>query len=258
MDHRHLTAPRAGKSRPESTTAAFMLLMLLLCADLAFIVLHVVYVETGWLRGSDFSLEADRGLPEAFQYVKQFWIVVALALTCWRTRISVYGCWAVVFAFLLVDDAAQIHVRVGAWLGQEYSLPAVLGLRSDDLGELLFAAAVGLSMIVLVGIAVLRTDAQQRRICRDTLLLVGALAFLGVLVDTVHVIAYFKGSLWAQILLLVEDGGEMLVMSLLTAYMFQVATHKGRTHFDLLAAMRRCIASLRSNQRVGGAVAAAE
>lgn len=258
MDYRRLDAPLTGKTRFESTTAALTLLILLLCADLAFIVLHIIYVETGWLHGSDFSLEADRGLPEAFQYVKQFWIAVALALTCWRTRISVYGSWALVFAFLLVDDAAQLHENVGRWLGQEYSLPAVFGLRSDDLGELIFAGMVGLSMVTLVGIAVMRADAQLQRICRDMLLLVGALAFLGVVVDTLHVIAYFKRSLWAQILLLVEDGGEMLVMSILTAYTFQIATHKGHTQLDLLVSLQRFLQALRRNRPFAGTVAAAD
>jgi hypothetical protein len=249
MDHRYLGAGLAGNSHLESTKAAFALLLLLLSADLVFIVLHIVYVETGWLRGWPASLEADRGLPEAFQYIKQLWIAIAFATTCWRARVGLYGCWAMVFAFLLVDDAAQLHESVGAWLGREYSLPAVLGLRSDDLGELLFAGAVGLSLLVLVGIAALRADTQQRRICRDTLLLVGALAFLGVLVDMAHVIAYFKGSLWAQVLLLVEDGGEMLVMSMLTAFAFHIAINEGRTQLDLLALARSCIRSLRRSGR---------
>jgi len=48
---------------------AWTLLVLLVAADLAFIVLHVLYIETSLLRGRPFSLEADNGVPEAFQYV---------------------------------------------------------------------------------------------------------------------------------------------------------------------------------------------
>jgi hypothetical protein len=53
---------------------AWTLLLLLVAADLAFIVLHVLYIETSLLRGRPFSLEADDGVSEAFQYVKQFWV----------------------------------------------------------------------------------------------------------------------------------------------------------------------------------------
>lgn len=217
----------------ENTNSAFTLLLLLICGDLAFIFLHFVYVETGLLRGSDFSLEADGGLSETYQYVKQFWIAACMAATFGRTRVMLYASWAIVFTFLMVDDAAQIHEHVGAWLGHQYALPVAFGLRPDDAGELLFAGMVGVSMLALVGLASWRSGEQSRRVSRDILGLIVALAFLGVVVDALHVIAYFKGSLLAQLLLVLEDGGEMIVMSALTAYAFHVASHRGRTRLDL-------------------------
>ena len=214
---------------------AATLLLLLICADLVFIVLHLVNVETGWFRGIGISLEADGGLPETYQYVKEFWIAVCMAATFWRTRVWAYAVWSIVFAFLLLDDAGQIHERVGAWLGQQYALPAMFGLRPDDMGELLFAAMIGASMLALVGLASWRGGEQSRRISRDVLFLIFVLAIVGVVVDMLHVISYLQRSLLAQVLLVVEDGGEMLVMSALTAYAFHVASHGGRTRFDLWA-----------------------
>lgn len=231
-------------SRPVTETArdnitpAATLLLLLVCTDLAFIVLHLANVETGWLRGVGISLEADGGLPETYQYVKEFWIAVCMAATFWRTRIRAYAVWAIMFAFLLVDDAGQVHERVGAWLGQQYALPALFGLRADDMGELLFAAMIGTSMLALLGLASWRGGEQSGRITRDVLCLIVALAILGVFVDMLHVVSYLRRSLVAQVLLVVEDGGEMLVMSALTAYAFHVASHGGRTRFDLWAGVK--------------------
>lgn len=229
----------------ENTQPAFTLLLLLICADLAFIFLHLVYVETGWLRGADFSLEAEGGLSETYQYVKQFWIAACMAATFWRTQVWLYASWAIVFAFLMLDDAGQIHERVGVWLGRQYALPVAFGLRPDDAGELLFAGMVGVSILALVGLASWRGGEQSRRVSRDILCLIIALAFLGVVVDALHVIAYFKGSLLAQVLLVVEDGGEMLVISALTAYAFHVASHRGRTRLDLWAGFKARIAGAR-------------
>lgn len=214
------------------------LLLLLLAADLAFILLHVVYVETSLLRGRPFSLEADNGLPEAFQYVKQFWVALCMLALFRRTREVVYVGWTLVFAFLLLDDAFQFHEQFGKWLGEQYSLPVAFGLRPDDIGELLFASVVGGVTVLLIGWGFWRGGADARIVTRDTALLVVVLAALGVGVDILHVITYFKAPLLAQFLLIVEDGGEMLVVSLIAAYIFNVLIHEGRAPVDLWAIIR--------------------
>ena len=222
--------------RPLDT--ARTLLLLLLAADLAFIFLHVLYVETTLLRGRPFSLEADNGLPEAFQYVKQFWVALCMALMFRRVREVVYIGWMLVFTFLLMDDAFQIHEHIGQWLGANYALPVVFGLRPDDIGELLFAAFIGSVTTVLIGFGYWRGDADARIVSRDMIIMVIVLAGLGVGVDILHVITYFKAPLLAQFLLILEDGGEMLVVSAMVAYMVNVLNHRGRATVDLWAIMR--------------------
>lgn len=225
--------------QPSSLLAtARTLLLLLIAADLAFIVLHVIYVQTGLLRGRPFSLEADNGLPEAYQYVKQFWVAVCMAALYRRSRAIVYLGWSIVFAFLLLDDAFQFHEHVGKWLGAEYALPVAFGLRPDDIGELMFAASIGGVTMLLIGFGFWRGDADARSLTRDMVLLLVALAALGVGVDVLHVITYFKAPLLAQVLLIVEDGGEMIVVSIMAAYMFNALNHGGRATFDLWGTMR--------------------
>lgn len=224
---------------------AWTFLLLLVAADLAFVFCHVVYVETNLLRGRAFSLEADGGLPEGFQYVKQFWIAAIMFMTARRTRLFVYLSWGAVFLFLLLDDALQLHEQAGLWLSQRYALPQISALRPEDLGELLFAAAVGAAMLVLVGPAVLRKGGAARSVSRDLIILIVLLAVLGVLVDMLHVIAYFKGSLAAQFLLIIEDGGEMVVISAIAAYAFDLALYD-RPRFDLWSTLRRRALVMRS------------
>lgn len=225
----------ATQEQPGLLATVRTLLLLLIAADLAFIALHVLYVETTLLRGRPFSLEADNGLPEAFQYVKQFWIVLCMLALFGRTRAVVYVGWAVVFAFLLLDDAFQFHEGFGHWLGSRYSLPVAFGLRPDDIGELLFASFIGCVTVVLIGFGFWQGDADARLVSRDTALLVIVLAGLGVGVDILHVITYFKAPLLGQLLLIVEDGGEMLVVSVIAAYTFNVLIHDGRAPVSLWA-----------------------
>jgi len=214
------------------------LLLLLLAADLAFIALHVIYVETSLLRGRPFSLEADNGLPEAYQYVKQFWLALSMAALFRRTRAIVYLGWMLVFAFLLFDDAFQFHEHFGQWLAAHYDVPVAFGLRREDIGELLFAASIGGITLLLIGLGYWLGDAQARTVSRDVALLVVLLAGLGVGVDVLHVITYFKAPLLGHFLLIVEDGGEMLVVSIMAAYIFNVLNHQGRASVDLWAAVR--------------------
>lgn len=228
----------ASPDPPGLLATARTWLVLLIAADLAFIFLHVIYTETSLLRGRPFSLEADNGLPEAYQYVKQFWVALCMVALFRRTRAVVYSGWALVFAFLLMDDAFQFHESVGKWLGVRFAFPAVLGLRPDDLGELLFAATVGGVTILLIGFGFWRGDSHARSVSRDMALLLVALAVLGVGFDIVHVIAYFEARPLARFLLILEDGGEMLVVSLMVAYMFNVLNHQGRATLDMWAMIR--------------------
>lgn len=228
----------ASPDDPGLMATARTWLVLLIAADLAFILLHVISVETSLLRGRPFSLEADNGLPEAYQYVKQFWVALCMAALFRRTRAAVYSGWALVFAFLLIDDAFQLHENVGKWLSVRFAFPAVFGLRPDDLGELLFAAMVGAVTMLLIGFGFWRGDSHARSVSRDMAILVVALAVVGVGFDIVHVIAYFEARPLAQFLLILEDGGEMIVVSLMAAYMFNVLNHQGRATLDLWAALR--------------------
>jgi hypothetical protein len=223
---------------PDNLNPATTLLVLLISGDDAFILLHLHNVETGWMRGVTISLEADGGMPETYQYAKEFWMAVCMAVTFWRTRLHLYASWSAVFGFLLLDDAGQIHERVGGWLARAFELPAMFGLRSKDTGELLVAASVGLTMFAIVAVTSWRRGEQSERISRDVLSLICMLGVVGVFVDMLHVMTYLNGSLLAQVLLVVEDGGEMLVMSALTAYAFHVTSHHGRTSFDLWATLK--------------------
>jgi hypothetical protein len=236
-----LAVATAESQRPLNT--AWTLLVLLVAADLAFIFLHVLYVETTLLRGRPFSLEADNGVPEAFQYVKQFWVALCMALMFRRVRQAVYLGWMIVFTFLLLDDAFQFHEHIGQWLGEQYALPVAFGLRPDDIGELLFASVVGGITTLLIGFGFWRGNADARIISRDMVIMVIVLAGLGVGVDILHVITYFKAPLLAQFLLIFEDGGEMLVVSAMVAYMVNVLNHQGRATVDLWAIARQRFAT---------------
>jgi hypothetical protein len=86
-------------------------------------------VFTPWLDASE-----DGSVAELFGHLQLLAAVVALVLVWRATRVSVYAAWALAFTALVADDFFQIHERVGKMLIDSFSLPAVAGLRAQDLG----------------------------------------------------------------------------------------------------------------------------
>ena len=191
-----------------SQSTNLVLLALLLSADVVFVLFHLVLGSHQAL----FNLGTDRGHSEVFQYIKEYWIAIVLFVMCWRTREGIYGAWALLFAYLLCDDALLIHERVGlAW--QSMFAPT-LGLRARDFGELAFSGSMGLGFLALIAFFHLRCSSSAKSVSRTMAVLLGVLVFFGVVVDMVHVAAYpvIRG------LTVVEDGGEMVTMSVLASY----------------------------------------
>jgi hypothetical protein len=232
-----------GRAAIVASAGFLWLLALLFCVDVAFVVVHVAKPYFDALRPHYFSLEADRGLAEIYQYGKQAFIVGAM-MVCWsRTRSVSFGVWAALFAFLLWDDSHAVHEQIGEALGAAWALPAVIGLRPRDFGEILFALAVGtvtLAALLLVhlrerGVAIVPTV--------NLILLLVALAVCGVVVDAIHVVAYFGGSRFAWLLTVIEDGGELAVMSVIVVYAWQLAAHglHARWHLPRSANLARML-----------------
>ena len=193
-------------------------LLFLLAVDLVFIVLHFLPLF-GMLDNSLFSLERDRGYPEIYQYIKIFAIAILLLSVFAKTKAISYFVWSMLFLYLLLDDALRIHESLGGYVATQMSFAPALGLRAKDFGELVVSAIAAL--IFLAPLALLYTRGsdvlKEESIYLFSLLV--ALAFFGILVDMLHVAMQFG---WKVSFLLgvVEDGGEMVVISITAWYVF--------------------------------------
>jgi hypothetical protein len=245
-----MTADRRAPGIDQHATlvAIRLFFILLVCGDLVFVAIHLGHVTTPALRGAHYSLETDGGLAEFYQYMKQFWLTLCLATAYFQRREKPFLCWAGLFGFLLLDDAVQIHERAGFWLGKTLGLPAVFGLRPDDLGEMIVAGAVGGALLLSLAVTQWREQGPSRRTSRDLLILTGALASCGVILDTFHVVVYYRLPAFATFLALLEDGGEMLIVSALTAYAFNVVLHGGNSRLNLWRVLRGQSRSRSSDQ----------
>lgn len=190
----------------------------LLIADLLFLLVHALHKLAVPAFGDvSFNVIHEGGYGERFQYLKEASIAVMLGILASRHRSLLFAAWAFLFAYLLLDDSISVHERLGSWLAGVLGLQADLGLRAVDFGELLISAVVAGGFVLLIGTLALRGTARMRRLCLDYLQLLALLVFFGVFVDMLHVMAEGYGVPGLGTL---EDWGEMLVMSLITAYTF--------------------------------------
>jgi len=210
------------------------LLILFICADLFFIILHIVYFfyDPRGIMESKWSIEKDGGLAEAYQYVKEFWIVLMFIWIALRSsRISLLS-WATIFLYVLFDDMLTIHEIYGDKIASRFGFSSFLGLRPEDLGELTVFIFFGSILFFLIAFTYYKN--RNIPIIKDfnkkLIYLLIFLTFFGMATDVLHSMSgsvlrfldwpvSLKVITWFSLGLL-EDGGEMIVMSLVFWYVF--------------------------------------
>jgi hypothetical protein len=204
-----------------------ILLVLLLAGDGIFILL--AGLSRAYLKIDLLSLGYDRSYSEFYQYMKFVWIAILLSMIGrGREKLYLLG-WVLLFVYFLLDDALQIHETGGTVVAEWLRIDAALNLRAKDFGEIIVSLAAGLLIFVPIAWAWIVGPSWFRALSIDLAVLVGLLVVFGVGVDAVHMmvrplipIDYFK---YVDFLVgVLEDGGEMVAVSLLTWYAYARAT----------------------------------
>lgn len=201
----------------------------MLATDAAFISAHLLHDLTDVaFNDHQFNLGRDRGYGEIFQYIKEYWIALVMGLLAFRRRSALYLVWAVLFGYLLLDDSMEIHETAGALIQDTLPFGSDLPRDGKDLGELVASIVAGV-LFLLGGAAAYRFADQKARTASHYLLfLLGLLAFFGVIVDVLHGMLYYGpiviGSIVNSIFVVVEDGGEMVVMSCIVLFTLLLAS----------------------------------
>lgn len=206
------------------TSGAGLLLCLFLAADAALIALHLSLKFVGYPSGWTFDLGAERGYGELIQYLKAIWIALLLLTLLQRLRAPVFLAWAALFAYIAADDWFGLHERAGEWAGARWPE------RGDwvwHAGELGFLVGVVVMFLVVAVPLHRRERGRSREVSRRLFWLAAALGAVGVGVDAVHHLLF--DAPWADVpFTVLEDGGELVLMSVIVAFVFAVAERTGR------------------------------
>ena len=203
----------------------------LLVVDSIFLVIHLA-LNFGYLDNRAFHLEIDGGYPEIFQYLKLVTCVtVMLYLAVARTSPQ-RGILALLLLFLLFEDAMGLHEN--AYLvGERYlHLQPVGPFSVRHLWEILYGVFTGGLLLTIFVFSISRTDDRP---LRDRMVLILLLLVLfgafGVLVDALHgIFQEARSSVYVESIFgVIEDWGEMLTISAMTAVMIDDAYRTAST-----------------------------
>ena len=205
----------------------------LIAIDLLFIIVHgVKYLvkeqfidQFGYWIYRNLTITNDWAFPEMTNYLKFAALVVLLACCFRKRRQPIYLAWAFVYLVALVDDSMQVHENLGGYIGETLAGSETLagalrsneGMRLQDIGELAVYAIYGVSFAVSLGFGFLRAKAEDRRIGVGLGVLFLSLAAFVAGVDMIDRLTLAYSHTLSLILATIEDGGEMVVISLTVA-----------------------------------------
>lgn len=199
-----------------------------LVVDCIFILIHLLHWQGIAFGERQFNLTLDESYAEVFQYFKFVLIVLGMSLLALRNRSLIYLSWAVIFTILLFDDSLALHERGGQKLSLLLNFQPLLGLRPTDLGEILVYFSYGLLLVFLAAISYRRDrDRFARAASVRILIFLAALVVVSGLVDMLHMMAENliglpRNSIQYVMFDILEDGGELVVVSLITWFTYVV------------------------------------
>jgi hypothetical protein len=209
--------------------AVLLVLVGLVVFDLMAIALHI-YATVRQLDNFIYYIHLDHSYGEFYQYAKYVWIFLLIAFHAFENRSWRVAMWLPATAFFFVDDTLEVHERSGAWVREAFGLGPAFGLRAQDVGELAFLGAAGLLITVPLVLGWIGADRRTRAIYLGFAALVGVLAFFGIVVDGVHM-AFLEYPLVRSVLSVLEDGGEMVAVTLMVVFALRLNLSGGRQGF---------------------------
>ncbi|WJL94747.1 hypothetical protein QSU92_12310 [Microbacterium sp. ET2] len=211
--------------------AVQVMIVLVIGIDLLLGLTHVV-IMTFFDAPNVWRIDMDWSFAEAYQYMKYFWVAALLVWYARATRGWAILAWVPLIVFFLLDDAMLLHEQAGLWFAAQPWAFDVGPLSAQTVGELGFVAVIGAVLVIpIVGLYAM-SRARMRWIFRLLAAIVVAFLLFAVVVDAGH-------SLVQNIRILdrsfgfIEDGGEMILLSLLVLVVFRLNIGGGTLGFSL-------------------------
>jgi hypothetical protein len=190
---------------------ALLALDLFFIAAFSYRMYTALYTNEPSRLSSEWHIGRDWSYAEILGYVKLAMIVSVLILISAKWRQPMYLALVVIFTVALLDDALQLHERLGD------GVTDALALQSPVLGELMIWTMFGAFLLAVTRAGFVRTPQEDRNNGFILLGAFGVLVFFAVVVDLVHVVVLhgFRYRTVDRVLTTIEEGGEQIILTLI-------------------------------------------
>lgn len=190
-----------------------VVLLCLLAVDLVLIAVHVAAGVTLERIPPLLNIAMDWSVAEMVGYGKWALCAVLLGLAWRRSGLASYGAMALVLCVMTLDDLLQIHERLGGVIGNS----GHVGGNAQDMGELVVFGSFAVLLAGPLCYALWKDRRDGIAAVGGLILLIGVLVVFGVGADVLkNMLPPFAFRVQAMELL--EEGGEMMVGSLIVAH----------------------------------------
>jgi hypothetical protein len=203
----------------------FRYALVLIIIDLVFITLHLLY-ELSYnskiiiinkfyltLDPNLFKITEDRSYSEFYEYGKSSLCCVGLLLIYRRTKLNIYLILSLIYAFITLDNAFSIHEQLGS-ISTHIST-----------GELMVFIGYA-ALIVLILWRFYPNDSPENfAYITGLIFFIGVIGFFAGGIDFLHATIPRFIPHTGKILGLLEDGGELIALSLNTALVWSIVAN---------------------------------
>ena len=166
-----------------------------------------------------FNIDRDWGGGEILSYIKWVLIIGALIACFMKNRKPIFLGLVGLFLVCLLDDSIGLHERGALWLIEDLSIYRYFGTHQAVVGELISWAVLGIPAVASLGLGWRMSNSRDRRLVLPAIALFSGVVVCAVGIDAIHS-SLPDRSLEAGLMGMLEEGGEMIFLSLLLAFVW--------------------------------------
>ncbi len=198
---------------------AHVLLMVMLAIDVGLILAYAFQARLPLLRTGLFDIDAQFSLSSVLNFAQFAAMVFFLSEIKYNRRDRAFDFWKYLFLYILADDIFEISEHAGRILGELFSFETLFGLAPADYGKFAFAIGGGLAVSAFLGYLLRRSSREFVSASFAIFVMLSCFAFFAVVFDVIHAV-FDKDPRLGFAFGILEEGGEMIVLSFMTAYLF--------------------------------------
>ena len=171
----------------------------------------------------NFSVDYEGSYAEKYQYLKFIGISIICFLISIKKRSFPFLNFMIIPTYLYLDDSRELHERFGSKIGQlltegSYMDTLFINLRYQDFGEIIYMVLMAFLLLIIFVLSYKLSIKSEKIFFLEIIKLFFLFGIFAIFFDLIHQLSWGGMN---KILGIVEDGGEMIIVTFICYSFFQ-------------------------------------